>query len=186
MSLLGEWPGEWLLLQYLFCAALYLQLCIYTRESSLCLMDSNFVHFRLHVRAISSVKAPAVTLKSSHRLALATLNALKCFIIHIHSLIHHCSKLVQCSLLGLRVAYTLGHSKSITCFSSPPPPRFPPSSTFQPYQFVLTIWRMRRLPLDHVACLTLTTIMNVRRSRRLLSRRCCCCIYMVSLQLSQS
>ena len=27
------------------------------------------------------------------------------------------------------------------------PPRFPPASTFQPYLFVLTIWRMRRLPL---------------------------------------
>ena len=27
------------------------------------------------------------------------------------------------------------------------PPHFLPASTFQPYQFVLTIWRMRRLPL---------------------------------------
>ena len=38
VSLLGEWLGEWLLLQYLFCVVLYLQLCTYARESSLLLM----------------------------------------------------------------------------------------------------------------------------------------------------
>ena len=50
---------------------------------------------------------PQLTLKSSHRLALATLNALKCFIIHIHSLyihlMHHCCMHCVCSysLTGL-------------------------------------------------------------------------------------
>ena len=69
------------------CSVLYcICSCVFTQEKAVCVYWIVILYTSDFMLEPLVQSKPQLTLKSSHRLALATLNALKCFIIHIHSL----------------------------------------------------------------------------------------------------